>query len=56
MLPLMQEALRAKHLALQPIIEAAVHSELAATHVLGDAEMPFFRNANSPHDLKLAGS
>ena len=52
MLPLMQEALRAKHLALQPIIEAAVHAELAATHVLGDAEMPFFRNANTPADLK----
>ena len=52
MLPLMQEALRAKHLALQPIIEAAVHAELAATHVLGEAEMPFFRNANTPADLK----
>ena len=52
MLPLMQEALRAKHLALQPIIEAAVHTELAATHVLGDQQMPFFHNANTPADLR----
>jgi molybdopterin-guanine dinucleotide biosynthesis protein A len=52
MLPLMQEALRAKHLALQPIIETAVHSELAITHALGEEQMPFFHNANTPADLK----
>lgn len=52
MLPLMQKALSEKHLALQPIIEAAVHSGLAATHPLAEAQMPFFHNVNSPHDLK----
>lgn len=52
MLPLMQEALRAKHLALQPIIEAAVHSGLVVTHALGDEQMPFFHNANTPADLR----
>lgn len=52
MLPLMQKALGEKHLSLQPIIEAAVHSGLAITHALGDEQMPFFRNANTPADLK----
>ncbi|MBB5032690.1 molybdenum cofactor guanylyltransferase [Prosthecobacter vanneervenii] len=52
MLPLMQKALCEKHLALQPIIEAAVHSGLAVTHPLEEAQMPFFHNVNTPHDLK----
>ena len=51
MLPMMQAALREKHLALQPIIVTAVHSELAFTHALGDEQMPFFHNANTPADL-----
>jgi molybdopterin-guanine dinucleotide biosynthesis protein A len=52
MLPLMQNALREKHLALQPIIEACVHSDLATTEMLSDDQMPFFHNVNTPHDLK----
>lgn len=52
MLPLMQKALSEKHLALQPIIEAAVHSGLAVTHPLEEAHLPFFHNVNTPHDLK----
>jgi molybdenum cofactor guanylyltransferase len=52
MLPLMQHALREKLLSLQPIIEASVHSELAATHALGEDQMPFFHNVNTPGDLK----
>ncbi len=52
MLPLMQAALREKRLALQPVIEACVHSDLATTQMLGDDQMPFFHNVNTPHDLK----
>jgi molybdopterin-guanine dinucleotide biosynthesis protein A len=52
MLPLMQEALSEKLLALQPIIEASVHSGLAATHALGDQQLTFFHNVNTPGDLK----
>jgi molybdopterin-guanine dinucleotide biosynthesis protein A len=52
MLPLMQEALSKKDFKLQHVIEAAVHSELAITHALGDEQMPFFHNANTPADLK----
>ncbi|HBJ87297.1 MAG TPA: hypothetical protein DDZ88_26265 [Verrucomicrobiales bacterium] len=52
MLPLMQAVLREKHLALQPVIEACVHSDLATTQMLGDDQMPFFHNVNTPHDLK----
>lgn len=52
MLPLMQTALSEKRLALQPIIEACVHSDLATTQMLGDDQMPFFHNVNTPHDLK----
>ncbi len=52
MLPLMQEALSKKDLKLQHLIEAAVHSDLAITHPLGDEQMPFFHNANTPADLK----
>lgn len=52
MLPLMQAALREKRLALQPVIEACVHSDLATTQMLSDDQMPFFHNVNTPHDLK----
>lgn len=52
MLPLMQVALREKHLALQPIIEACVHSGLATTQMIDDAQLSFFHNVNTPHDLK----
>lgn len=52
MLPLMQAALREKRLALQPVIEACVHSHLAATQMLSDDQTPFFHNVNTPHDLK----
>ncbi len=52
MLPLMQAALREKRLALQPIIEACVHSDLATTQMLSDDQTPFFHNVNTPHDLK----
>ncbi|OYW78236.1 MAG: hypothetical protein B7Z37_00055 [Verrucomicrobia bacterium 12-59-8] len=52
MLPLMQEALSKKDFKLQHIIETAVHSDLAITHALGDEQMPFFHNANTPADLK----
>jgi molybdopterin-guanine dinucleotide biosynthesis protein A len=52
MLPLMQAALREKHLALQPVIEACVHSDLATTQMLSDDQKPFFHNVNTPHDLK----
>jgi len=52
MLPLMQASLREKRLALQPIIEACIHSELAITQTLSTPQMPFFHNVNSPHDLK----
>jgi len=52
LLPLMQTALHEKHLALQPIIKACVHSGLAVTNVLGEDQTPFFHNANTPGDLK----
>ena len=52
MLPLMREAQSNKNFKLQHVIEAAVHSGLAITHPLGDEQMPFFRNANTPADLK----
>jgi len=52
MLTLMQAALREKHLALQPIIEASVKSGLAMTRLLGPDQIGFFRNANTPEDLK----
>ncbi|MCF7787016.1 MAG: molybdenum cofactor guanylyltransferase [Prosthecobacter sp.] len=52
MLPLMQEALSKKDFKLQHVIEAAVHSDLAITHALGEEQMPFFHNANTPADLK----
>ncbi len=52
MLPLMQAALREKHLALQPIIEACVHSGLAITRLLAPDQIAFFHNANTPEDLK----
>ncbi len=52
MLPLMREAQSNKDFKLQHVIEAAVHSGLAITHALGDEQMPFFRNANTPGDLK----
>ncbi len=52
MLPLMQAALREKHLALQPVIEASVKLGLATTCVLGPDQIAFFRNANTPDDLK----
>jgi len=52
MLPLMQDALRDRHLALQPIIEACVHLGLAATRVLNPEQATFFHNANTPEDLK----
>ena len=52
MLPLMQESLSKKDFKLQHIIETAVHSELAITHALGDEQLPFFHNANTPADLK----
>lgn len=52
MLPVMQAALREKHLALQPIIEASVKSSHAITLPMTDEQAPFFRNANTPHDLK----
>jgi len=52
MLPLMREALSKTDFKLQHVIEAAVHSDLAATHALGEEQMPFFRNANTPADLK----
>lgn len=52
MLSMMQDALSKKDLKLQHVIEAAVHADLAITHALGDEQMPFFRNANTPGDLK----
>ena len=52
MLPLMQAALREKHLALQPVIEACVKSGSATTNTLGPDQIIFFRNANTPEDLK----
>ena len=52
MLPLMQNALREKLLALQPIIETSVHSGLAATQLLSEEQLPFFHNVNTPGDLK----
>ena len=52
MLPLMREAQSNKDFKLQHVIEAAVHSGLAITHALGEEQMPFFRNANTPADLK----
>jgi len=52
MLPLMQVALREKHFALQPIIEACVKSGSAMTCLLGPYQIAFFRNANTPEDLK----
>jgi molybdopterin-guanine dinucleotide biosynthesis protein A len=52
MLPLMQAALREKHLALQPVIEACVKSGHTITLSMTDEQAPFFRNANTPHDLK----
>ncbi|WP_395750278.1 molybdenum cofactor guanylyltransferase [Prosthecobacter sp.] len=52
MLPLMQDALAKKDFKLQHIIEAAVHTGLAITHTLGDEQMPFFHNVNTPADLK----
>lgn len=52
MLPLMQAALREKHLALQPVIEACVKSGSATTSALGPDQIIFFRNANTPEDLK----
>jgi molybdopterin-guanine dinucleotide biosynthesis protein A len=52
MLPLMREALSKKDFKLQHVIETAVHLELAVTHALGDEQMPFFHNANTPADLK----
>lgn len=52
MLPIMHAALREKHLALQPVIEACVHTGLATTHPLSDDQAPLFRNANTPSDLK----
>ncbi|WP_395738442.1 molybdenum cofactor guanylyltransferase [Prosthecobacter sp.] len=52
MLPLMQDALARKDFKLQHIIEAAVHTGLAITHALGDQQMPFFHNVNTPADLK----
>ncbi len=51
MLPLMRESLSKKDFKLQHVIETAVHSELAVTHALGDEQMPFFHNANTPADL-----
>lgn len=51
MLPLMRESLSKKDFKLQHVIESAVHSELAVTHALGDEQMPFFHNANTPADL-----
>lgn len=47
LLPMMQAALGDKHLALQPVIEACVHSGLTTTQVLGGDQTPFFRNANT---------
>jgi len=52
MLPLMRESLSKKDFKLQHVIETAVHSELAITHALGDEQMPFFQNANTPADLR----
>lgn len=52
MLPMMQDALSKKDLKLQHVIEAAVHADLAITHALGEEQMPFFHNANTPADLK----
>lgn len=52
MLPLMQKALTQQDLKLQHVVEAAVHAGLAITHPLGDEQMPFFHNANTPADLK----
>ncbi len=52
MLPLMRESLRAKHLALQPIIEACVKSGSATTTRLSQDRIIFFQNANTPEDLK----
>lgn len=52
MLPLMRGALSNKDFKLQHIIGAAVHSDMAITHALGDEQMPFFHNANTPADLK----
>lgn len=52
MLPLMQEALQEKHYALQRIIEAAVHADLAVTHPLAEEQLEFFHNANTPAELK----
>jgi molybdopterin-guanine dinucleotide biosynthesis protein A len=52
MLPLMREALSKKDFKLQHVIETAAHSGLAVTHALGDEQMPFFHNANTPADLK----
>ena len=52
MLPLMQAALREKHLALQPVIEACVKSGSAMTCLLGPDQIAFFHNANTPEDLK----
>lgn len=52
MLPVMQAALREKRFALQPVIETCVHSGFANTEILEGAQRAFFRNANTPHDLK----
>lgn len=52
MLPFMHAALKEQRLALQPVIEACVHSGLAITHTLDDEQLPFFYNANTPGDLK----
>jgi hypothetical protein len=48
----MRESLSKKDYKLQHVIESAVHSGLAITHALGDEQMPFFHNANTPADLK----
>lgn len=52
MLPLMQDALSKEDLKLQHVVEAAVHAGLAIAHPLGDEQMPFFHNVNTPADLK----
>jgi len=51
MLPVMQQALRERRLALQRVVESSVHSGFAESIELDASTAELFRNANSPDDL-----
>ncbi len=52
MLPVMCQALSAKNLKLQHVIEACMHAGSAITHKIEGGQATFFRNVNTPADLK----